>query len=157
MHQWEEASWKSRSAAFIVENLRHTPVWIVHGEWDRAVGGGVPVEHSRQMAKKLDALGYTYEYTEVPEIGHGCQTPEILRQITAWLLAQKKERYPEQISLVTYSLRHNRSYWTAIDQLEVYGQRGLVEAELTGSVLRVQTENIQTLSIGTVDAHPPVD
>ncbi|HCK16574.1 TPA: hypothetical protein DHW51_20775 [Candidatus Poribacteria bacterium] len=157
MHQWEEASWKSRSAAFIVENLRHTPVWIVHGEWDRAVGGGVPVEHSREMAKKLDTLGYTYEYTEVPEIGHGCQTPEILRQITAWLLAQKKERYPEQISLATYSLRHNRSYWTAIDQLEVYGQRGLVEAELTGSVLRVQTENIQTLSIGPVDDHPPVE
>lgn len=63
MHSWEKVSWKSRSAAFTVENLRHTSVWIVHGEWDRAVGGGVRVEHSRQMAKKLADLGYTYEYT----------------------------------------------------------------------------------------------
>jgi len=157
MHQWEEASWKSRSAAFTVENLRHTPVWIVHGEWDRAVGGGVPVEHSRQMAKKLATLGYTHKYTEVPETGHGCQTLEIWKQTTAWLLEQRKERYPKQVSLATYSLRHNQSYWVTIDQLEVYGQRGLVEAKLADSVLQVQTENVRTLSIGPIDHQHLID
>ena len=71
MHPWEEPSWQSGSAVRIIENLQHTPIWIVHGEWDRAVGGGVPVTYSRQMAEKLACLGYPDGYTEVPGAGHG--------------------------------------------------------------------------------------
>src|SRR5207302_8139478 len=53
MQPWEEPSWQQRSAAFLVENFEHTPLWIVHGEWDRSVRGGVPVAHSREMIKLL--------------------------------------------------------------------------------------------------------
>jgi pimeloyl-ACP methyl ester carboxylesterase len=155
MHPWEEPSWQSRSAVRIIENLQHTPIWIVHGEWDRAVGGGVPVAHSRQMAEKLASLGYPYRYTEVPGTGHGCQTGEIWKQTIIWLLQQRKERHPKQVSLATYSLRHNRSHWVRIDQLEIYGQRSLVEAELKDNLLRVQTRNVQTLSLGPISNHGP--
>jgi len=34
-------------------NLRHVQLRFLHGEWDRSVGGGVSVEHSRQMDRKL--------------------------------------------------------------------------------------------------------
>ncbi len=53
MHEFEQPSWEARSAPFIVENFEHTPVWIWHGERDRALGGGVPVYHASQMAEKL--------------------------------------------------------------------------------------------------------
>ena len=66
MHEWEIPSWRSRSAASLIENLSHTPVWIIHGEWDRSIGGGVPVEHSRQMAQLMEEQGYTHKYTEIP-------------------------------------------------------------------------------------------
>ena len=70
MNEWEEHSWKSRSTVFLVENFEHTPVWIIHGEWDRGVGSGVSVEHSRRMAELLDEQGYDYKYTEVKKAGH---------------------------------------------------------------------------------------
>ena len=44
-----------------------------------------------------------------------------------------------------------------IDQLEAYGQRDLVEAELADSVLWVQTENIRTLSFGPIGDQWSVD
>ena len=78
MHEWEIPSWRARSAAFLIENLAHTPVWIIHGEWDRGVGGGVPVEHSRQMAQLMEEQGYTHKYTEIPKTGHGCRLPRYM-------------------------------------------------------------------------------
>ena len=68
---WEEPSWRARSAILLLENLRHTGIWIVHGAWDRAVGGGVDVAHSRNSAAGLEALGIPHRYTELPETGHG--------------------------------------------------------------------------------------
>lgn len=151
MQPWEEPSWRARSAALIVENLRHTPLWIVHGEWDRAVGGGVPVEQSRSMVRLLEELGYPHRYSEVPRTGHGCRTEEIWRQAIAWLLDQRKERRPQKVSLTTYELRHNRSYWLGIEQLESYGQRGRVEAELIdGKGLMVETELVRAVSLGPI-------
>lgn len=60
---WEEFSWIARGAAYRAANLRHMALRIAHGEWDRAVPGGVPVEHSRQMDRKLTALGIPHTYT----------------------------------------------------------------------------------------------
>ena len=152
MHEWEDASWKSRSAAFLVENLVHTPVWIVHGEWDRGVGGGVPVKHSRQMARLMENCGYSHRYTEVPEMGHGCRKPDIWEEVILWLLKQQKERSPNHVSLATYSLRHNRSYWVTINQLAYYGERGMVDAQfVANNRFVVRTENLRTLSLGPIE------
>ena len=148
MHPWEEPSWQSRSAAFLVENLRHTPLWIVHGEWDRAVGGGVPVAHSRQMAGLLAEKGIAHTYTEVPRTGHGCRTPDIWKQVIPWLLDQRKQDSPSHVSLVTSGLRHNRSYWVEIDQLAHYGASGEVDARREGERLTVRTEGVHTFSLG---------
>ncbi len=147
-HDWEEPSWRARSAAFLVENLRHTPVWIVHGEWDRGVGGGVPVAHSRQMAERLDALGFEFIYTEVPATGHGCRLDDIWEQVILWLLARRKKRHPGIVSLVTCDLRHNRSHWVAIEQLDRYGRCGSVDARLGEGEIAVKAEGVRTLTLG---------
>ena len=154
MNEWEEPSWQSRSAAFLVENLEHTPVWIVHGEWDRAVGGGVSIEHSRQMTQLMRKKGYSYTYTEVPKTGHGCRVSAIWEKVILWLLEQKKRRNPSHVSLVSYGLRHNRSYWVTIEQLEHYGLRGMLDAGFTeNNCVVVKTENIQTFSLGPIKNH----
>ena len=157
LHEWEEFSWRARSAALLVENLRHTPVWMVHGEWDRAVGGGVPVEHSRQMARLMGEKGYPHTYTEVPETGHGCRQPEIWQQVIPWLLDQRKVRDPQHVALATYDLRHNRSYWLTIEQLGHYGDRGLAEAGFSGPTRLVgRTENVRTFSLDPPGSRDPV-
>ena len=129
MREWEEPSWRARSAAFLVENLERTAIWMVHGEWDRAVGGGVSVEHSRQMARLLGELGIPFTYTELPRTGHDSRLPEIWEQVILWLLDQRKVRDPDRVVLATFSLRHHRSAWVAIQQLARYGgERGVVDA-----------------------------
>ena len=70
MPPWEEPSWQARSAALLVDNFQYTPLWIMHGGWDRGVGSGVSVEHSRQMYKRLTKNGFRAKYTEVPRAGH---------------------------------------------------------------------------------------
>jgi len=151
MNDWEECSWKSRSAAFLIENLERTPLWIFHGEWDRAVGGGVPVEHSRRMARLLEERGLDHRYTELPKTGHGGRSPEIWDEVVPWLLRQRKERDPKHVSLATYTLRHNRSAWLAVEQLGGYGERSFVEGRIeSDGRISVRTENLRTLSIGPV-------
>lgn len=154
MNEWEEPSWRSRSAAFLAENFLHTPVWIVHGEWDRSVGGGVPVEHSRQMARMLDGQGSFYRYTELSLVGHdGSREPETYEKVILWLLVQERPRMPDRVTVATYGLRHNRSFWLEIDQLDQYGERALVDAEFSNGQLIVSTQNVRTLSIGPDNHH----
>ena len=111
MRDWEEPSWRSRSAALLVENLERTPVRIVHGEWDRAIGGGVSVEHSRQMARLLRDRGHEVTYTELPRTGHDARVPEVWERVVVWLLDQRKRRDPERVAFATGTLRHHRSAW----------------------------------------------
>jgi len=153
MQEWEEPSWIARSAVFVPENYLHTPMWVIHGELDRSIGGGVPVEHSRRMTQLLDMHGCPYKYTEVPGMGHHFleKGPEITKNALLWLIDQKKERSPEHVKLAAYTLRHNRSYWVRIEQLERYGERGLVDAEfLSPERLIVRVQNVRTFSLGPV-------
>lgn len=148
LNDWEIPSWQSRSAPFLVENLQHTPVWITHGEWDRAIGGGVSVEHSRGMARLLEERGYAFRYSEVPETGHGSRTPERFAEVLPWLLQQRKDRSPKHFSLASYDLRHNHRSGASILQLAEYGARGLVEVRLDPrDGASVRTENIRALSL----------
>jgi len=65
---WEEYSWESRGAAFRPQNLSTMAIWITHGEWDSSIGGGVPIEHSKQMARLFDQLGIEYG-KPTPDLG----------------------------------------------------------------------------------------
>ena len=142
MREWEEPSWRARSAAFLVENLEHTAIWMVHGEWDRAVGGGVSVEHSRQMARLLGELGIPFTYTELPQTGHDSRQPEIWERVVLWLLDQRKVRDPGSRGTGDVLVATPASSWVAIEQLARYGgERALVDARFAADGrLDVQTD-----------------
>lgn len=152
MNEWEEPSWQARSGVLLIENFIHTPMWITHGEWDRSVGGGVPVEQSREMARLLREAGFTYSYHEVPKTGHNCRTGEYWENAILWLLDQKKVKNPTHVELATYELRHNKSYWVTIAQLAKYGGvKAVVDARVDGGTLAVKTTNVRTLALGPID------
>lgn len=110
------------------------------------------------MVQLMEERGYTYQCTEVPKTGHGCRLPDIWEEVILWLLKQRKQRSPDHVSLATYNLRHNRSYWVVIDQLSHYGERGAVNARFVkDSHLVVHTENIRTFSLGPTHKREPVD
>ena len=149
LQPWEEASWKARSAALLPENLRHLPFWIIHGGRDRALGGGVPVEHARQMYARMKERGFDVKYTEVPEAGHGVANSELIEQVLVWLVQHRRKRDVEDVSLVTYGLRHNRSRWVQVDEIETYGERAEIHAmRKTNTRLEVRVRNVRTFSLG---------
>lgn len=145
---WEEFSWIARGAAYRAGNLRHVALRFAHGEWDRAIPGGVPVEHSRQMDRKLTALGIPHTYLEIPKTGHS-QTAEVRNEALLWLLKQQRIRTPENISLVVHTLRHHRSHWVSVEQQTVSGKESTVQAKRqpNGSVV-VKTANVRRLALG---------
>ena len=149
MQPWEEFSWQSRGAAFRAENLGNLGVWITHGEWDIGIGGGVPVQHSRNMSRALSALDIEHRYVEVPRCGHGCMMEGTTRPVLKWLCEQRRAAEPKRIRLVVHGLRHNRSHWVEVQELERYGEPGKVEAKLaSGDRIVVNTENVRQLALG---------
>jgi hypothetical protein len=77
--------------------------------------------------------------------------------VILWLIDQRKPSDPDRVSLAAYDLRHNRSYWVAIDQLARYGDRGSVDAELLPERrAAVRTEGVRTLSLGPIPGREPL-
>ena len=150
---WEEASWRARSAIFLMENLRHVGIWMVHGAWDRAVGGGVDVAHSRNSAARLQALGIPYRYDELPATGHGVldKDADLMQRLLRWLVAQRRPTSPGRLTFTTYELRHPRAYWLEVLQLGRYGGvPGRVAAHASAEAVTIQTENVRHLAVGPV-------
>jgi predicted esterase len=149
LQPWEVPSWESRSAAFHFENLRHVGVWMVHGGWDRAVGGGVDVEHSRRAATALERLGIPYKYTELRDIGHDFRfmSEPLFADVLKWLVTQQRPAEPAVVSLSTGELRHARAYWLQVEQQDHYGTVSTVMAECPGEPMVLRTENVRRLRL----------
>jgi hypothetical protein len=87
-----------------------------------------------------------------PKTGHAGPNAEQRREMTRWMLDQKKERDPARVTLATFGLRHNRAHWVTIEQLIRYGARGFADAEIgSGARLTIRTENVRTLSLGPLN------
>jgi predicted amidohydrolase len=149
--EWEEYAWIARGAAYRAANLQHMALRITHGEWDRAVPGGVPVEHSRQMDRQLAQLGIPHTYIEIPRVGH-YHAPELWNEAVPWLLKQKRVQDPDQVPLVVHTLRHNRSRWVMVEQQVVSGKASTVEAHRHRPKQRIEvkTTNARRLALGPV-------
>ncbi|HJN15154.1 MAG TPA: prolyl oligopeptidase family serine peptidase [Armatimonadota bacterium] len=148
MMPWEEHSWVARGATFRVGNLRNTALRITHGAWDIGIGGGVPVEHSRSMSRKLTDEGIPHQYDEVPETGHGCSPPERLIPTIQWMSEQTRVTDPEAITLTVHGLRHNRTHWVAVDQIDRHGEAAEVNAKIDAGRVVVTTSNATRVALG---------
>jgi predicted peptidase len=71
----------------MADGVKHLPIWIVHGEVDRAV----PVAESRAMAAALTEMGADVRYTELPGTDHDSWTAAYNSpSIVEWLFAQHR-------------------------------------------------------------------
>lgn len=98
-----------------VENLRHTPVYIIHGRHDEVM----PVEMSRSMAQELARLGFSYVYREHdrthPMAGGHFFPREELPDLVAWLGAQRREPLPKTLTVVRDATHLTPFGWVRID------------------------------------------
>jgi pimeloyl-ACP methyl ester carboxylesterase len=98
-----------------LENLRHTPIYLIHGLKDQVM----PVELSRSIAKELTRLGYAFVYREhdrVHSVAGGHYFPrEELPELVAWFDARRREPFPKKVTVVRDATHLVPFGWVRID------------------------------------------
>ena len=98
-----------------LENLRHTPVYIIHGRKDQVM----PIALTRSITKVLSGLGYTFvvrEHDRTHPMAGGHFFPrEELPDLVTWLNAQRRTPLPKRITVVRDASHLNRYSWARID------------------------------------------
>ena len=101
-----------------VENLTHTPVYVIHGVEDQIM----PVQLSRDLVKEMQRRGIPYHYQEHawthPQAGGHFFPKQALPDLIAWFDAQKREPLPRSVSLVRDATHLTPFYWVRIDMTE---------------------------------------
>jgi pimeloyl-ACP methyl ester carboxylesterase len=99
----------------LVENLRNTPVYIIHGRRDEVM----PVEMSRSMQQELTRLGYAHVYREHDRVhpmagGHFFPREE-LPELVAWFGVQRRDPLPKALTVVRDATHLTAFGWVRID------------------------------------------
>jgi predicted esterase len=95
-------------------NSFNLPVFFVHGDADKTV----PVEFDRESRNRLRALGYEYEYKEVPKGGHIMNVREggeIMREIQKWLGERVRRPHPREVRHHAVGDYCTQSYWVRLE------------------------------------------
>ena len=98
-----------------LQNLLHTPVYIIHGKYDQVM----PVELSRSIVDELTRLGYTFVYREHhsrhPMAGGHFFPREELGDLVAWFSAQRRDPLPKRVTVIRDASHLTAFSWVRID------------------------------------------
>ncbi|MDH5576495.1 MAG: prolyl oligopeptidase family serine peptidase, partial [Nitrospirota bacterium] len=101
-----------------IENLVHTPVYVIHGAEDQVM----PVHLSRDLVQEMARRGIPHVYREHswthPHAGGHFFPRQELPALIAWFDQQHRTSLPRQISLVRDATHLTPFYWLRIDMTE---------------------------------------
>jgi dienelactone hydrolase len=101
-----------------LENLRDTPVYLIHGTQDQVM----PVELSRTVAQELTRLGYPFTYREHdrthPVAGGHYFPREELPDLVAWFGTRRRDPFPKRVTVVRDATHLSPFGWVRIDATE---------------------------------------
>lgn len=129
----------------VPQNFVNLPTRTYHTQSDILVN----VAHSREMDRALTAVGAPSHYTEITEGNHWTWTssfgdPELAK----WVLATKRNRFPESVRFKLYDLKANRAYWVTVDGIAKWGQAAEVTARrLSPALVEVRSSNVEALTL----------
>lgn len=130
-----------------LENVSSIPMWIYHD----AIDVWVPADESRTAAKLLSDMAGPIIYTETSGRGHDVRPEDLARKSTPWLLDQRRDPYPAEVTYTTSTPLRGRAYW--LDLLEFTDPNALasVRARATSgrdqSRLFLHMRNIDVLAV----------
>lgn len=142
----------------VVENAANVPIFIFQGGAD----DNVPPTHPRMFVSRLDDLGYTYRYKEVPGKGHWWSIDSLgtscVDDPDLWEFFQglRRDRCPAHVVFKTTNpARSNRAYWLSINRQQVPYRESRIEATVVDGpgggadsrTLRVTTENVDEFAV----------
>jgi len=92
----DEAAAHRVNALDVVENARHLPVWLIHGEADRTS----PIAESALLAAALEQRGFSVRFDRIAGVGHsGALVARFLPELVA---RAATARIPDDIARVSY-------------------------------------------------------
>lgn len=101
-----------------LQNLSQTSLYVIHGAKDQVM----PVRLSRNITKRLKALGIAYIYREHervhPHAGGHYFPKEELPTLIAWLGQQKRNRYPRMLTVVRDASHLTDFGWIRVDSTD---------------------------------------
>ncbi len=101
-----------------VENLTHTPVYVIHGAEDQVM----PVQLSRDLVREMERQGVPHLYREHdwthPHAGGHFFPRQELPALIAWFDQQHGSLLPRQVSVVRDATHLMPLFWVRIDSTE---------------------------------------
>ena len=101
-----------------LRNLRHTPLYVIHGAKDKIM----PVWLSQNIIKELAQLGIAHVYREHewshPHAGGHFFPHQELPDLVKWFDQQRRERYPKTLSVVRDASHLSEFGWIRIDSTD---------------------------------------
>lgn len=161
-----------------LENLKNTPVYMIHGRQDDVM----PVELSRAIAQELTRLGYAFQYQEHDRVhpmagGHFFPREE-LPALVRWFDRQRRTAVPKRLIVVRDATHLTPFGWARIDATDriaaftdlltdsrdeaiVSRRYARLDAEIVGpNRIEVRTERVKRYSLylneALVDFSQPV-
>lgn len=136
--QFEQTLWHLYNATDYAANLFNLPIIAYSGERD-------PQKQAADiMARAMRDEGIELTHLIGPGVEHKYEPQtkkELARQFDAFL-RKDRDRWPERVRLVTWSLRYNRNKWVIIDGLKRHWNRASVDAEIVQGALQATTTNV---------------
>jgi pimeloyl-ACP methyl ester carboxylesterase len=133
-----------------IENARNLPIFVLQGGSD----DNVPPYHARLFVRRLEELGYDYQYKEDPGRGHwwsidsldvSCvDDPDLI----GFFPKTARDRFPRHIVFKTVNVAHsNRAYWLKVSEQERPYQESRIDARLEGETVSISTDNVKAFEI----------
>ncbi len=141
------ASFCGWTGDYYLENLRHVPVLVAHGDADT----NVPISFDRKAALRLKELGFTVRFDELPGVGHDAWHGWAARfgggAVFDFFRQYVRDPWPARVSLNTkLNLRYGKLSWVRVEELS--GVEGRIDAEITGPRgITATTQGIKTFSL----------
>jgi dienelactone hydrolase len=152
---YEETLWRMHDCNLWARNLSLCPTVAYSGEDDRQK------QAADVMVEALAAEGIQLTHIIGPATAHSYHPEarvEVQRRMT--LLANRgRQRVPDHVRFVTYTLRYNSAAWIAVDAMHEHWQRATVNATINRAAARMDviTENVDAFTIQFETGDYPFD
>lgn len=140
---YEKTLWHLYDCTDYAANLIACPTVAYSGELDSQK------QAADVMAEALKEEGIELTHIIGPQTKHAYH-PEAKREVEqrmGSLAARGRQKFPEEVTLIAYTLKYNRMHWLTIDGLGEHWKRARVHASLGDQSVTVKTENVESLSL----------
>lgn len=152
---WEPKLWHLYDCPDWSVNLRHCPTVAYSGDEDSQKQAADIMEAALKR-EKIDLVHVIGPMTK--HSYHPAARDEVERRLAS-LAKVGRERVPQRVQFVTYTLKYNRTNWVQIDGLNQHWEQARIDAsfQVADSSITATTKNISALTLDFPPGYCPLD